>query len=128
MDSLDGSASGGRDKPRPQPRHLRVRDENAGGEVKISGIVKRETGNALRRETGNVNRESESQKRATRNGPLLGDLTAEQLIAFEEAVAARFNAGLIRAPVHLHHGNEAALIEVFGRVRPEDWVLCSWRS
>lgn len=55
-------------------------------------------------------------------------LTAADLIAFEEDIAREFNAGHIRAPIHLHHGNEDALIEIFRRIRAEDWVLCSWRS
>ena len=55
-------------------------------------------------------------------------LSAEQLIAFEDRVAAAFNAGSIRAPVHLYSGNEAQMIEVFQDVRPDDWLFCSWRS
>ena len=55
-------------------------------------------------------------------------LNAADLIAFEDEVAARFNSGRIRAPVHLYSGNEAAMIEVFKDVRPNDWVFCSWRS
>ncbi len=47
---------------------------------------------------------------------------------FEEKVAALFNAGQIRAPVHLHYGNEMRLIALFEGVRRQDWVLCSWRS
>jgi len=50
------------------------------------------------------------------------------LIAFEEDIAAEFNAGKIRAPVHLYFGNEEPIIEVFKQIRPQDWVLCSWRS
>jgi pyruvate dehydrogenase E1 component alpha subunit len=52
----------------------------------------------------------------------------EQLIAFEEEIAQTFNAGKIRAPVHLYYGNEDAIISVFRKVRPQDWVFCSWRS
>ena len=55
-------------------------------------------------------------------------LSAQQLIAFEDRVAAAFNAGSIRAPVHLYSGNEAQMIEVFRDVRPDDWLFCSWRS
>lgn len=55
-------------------------------------------------------------------------MTADQLAAFESDIAAEFNAGKIRAPVHLESGNEAALIRVFEKVKPEDWVCCSWRS
>lgn len=55
-------------------------------------------------------------------------MTRDELIAFEADIAAEFNAGRIRAPVHLSDGNEAQLIEIFQEVRPEDWVCCSWRS
>jgi pyruvate dehydrogenase E1 component alpha subunit len=58
----------------------------------------------------------------------LPSYTAAELIAFEEDIAAEFNAAHIRAPVHLYSGNEAAMLEIFQRIRPEDWVLCSWRS
>ena len=52
----------------------------------------------------------------------------EDLIAFEEDIAAAFNAGQIRAPVHLYSGNEEQMIEIFKDIRPQDWVFCSWRS
>jgi pyruvate dehydrogenase E1 component alpha subunit len=55
-------------------------------------------------------------------------MTPADLIAFEEDIAAEFNAAKIRAPVHLYYGNEADIIRVFAQVRPQDWVLCSWRS
>ena len=55
-------------------------------------------------------------------------MNQEQLIAFEDQVAARFNAGGIRAPVHLYSGNEAQMLEVFKDVGRNDWVFCSWRS
>ena len=55
-------------------------------------------------------------------------MTKEELIAFEDEVAGRFNGGEIRAPVHLYWGNEEHIIKVFERVRPQDWVFCSWRS
>jgi pyruvate dehydrogenase E1 component alpha subunit len=55
-------------------------------------------------------------------------LTREDLIEFEEEIASLFNAGKIRAPVHLYSGNEDRMIEVFRDVKPEDWVMCSWRS
>lgn len=55
--------------------------------------------------------------------------TPESLIAFEEDIAACYNAGQIRAPIHLHNGNEEQLIQIFkDYVEPDDWVLCSWRS
>lgn len=55
-------------------------------------------------------------------------MTAADLIAFEEDIAAEFNAANIRAPIHLYYGNEEAILKVFHQVRPQDWVLCSWRS
>lgn len=55
-------------------------------------------------------------------------LSADELLAFEADIAAEFEAGKIKAPVHLAGGNEAQLIEIFRDIKPEDWVLCSWRS
>jgi pyruvate dehydrogenase E1 component alpha subunit len=55
-------------------------------------------------------------------------MTAQDLIRFEEEIAALFNEAKIRAPVHLYSGNEEQMLEVFKEVRPEDWVCCSWRS
>ena len=55
-------------------------------------------------------------------------LTKEELIAFEDEIAALFNAGKIRAPVHLYSGNEEQIINAFRPVRSQDWVFCSWRS
>jgi pyruvate dehydrogenase E1 component alpha subunit len=55
-------------------------------------------------------------------------MTKEELIAFEEEIAELFNAGKIRAPVHLYSGNEEQIIAVFKNIRPQDWVFCSWRS
>jgi len=52
----------------------------------------------------------------------------EELIAFEDDIADEFNASKIKAPVHLYSGNEREMINVFDRVRADDWVLCSWRS
>ena len=55
-------------------------------------------------------------------------MTKEELIAFEDEIAALFNAGRIRAPVHLYSGNEDQIINVFRPIRSQDWVFCSWRS
>lgn len=65
--------------------------------------------------------------RRQRSGQL-PSLTAEELVAFETEIAETFNAGKIRAPVHLYYGNEAQMIDIFREVKPEDWVFCSWRS
>ena len=57
-------------------------------------------------------------------------LTKEELIEFENHIGACFDDAQIKAPVHLYHGNEEQIIEVFNRhnIGEEDWVLCSWRS
>lgn len=55
-------------------------------------------------------------------------MNREELIAFEDKVAALFNDAQIRAPVHLYSGNEAEMIEVFKTIQPADWLFCSWRS
>ena len=54
-------------------------------------------------------------------------LSAVDLVAFEKEVAEAFNAGRIRAPIHLSGGNEEQLIRVFRDVGPDDWVCGSWR-
>src|ERR1039458_3697407 len=55
-------------------------------------------------------------------------MTVEELIAFEADIASEFNAGHIRAPIHLDSGNETPLIKVFEEIARTDWVCCSWRS
>lgn len=55
-------------------------------------------------------------------------MTPADLIAFEDEIAAEFDNGKIKAPVHLAGGNEQQLIDIFRDIQPNDWVLCSWRS
>jgi TPP-dependent pyruvate/acetoin dehydrogenase alpha subunit len=55
-------------------------------------------------------------------------LNKESLVKFEDEIAACFNSGEVRAPVHLSDGNELQLIEIFKDVNETDWVFCSWRS
>jgi len=54
--------------------------------------------------------------------------TIQKLEEFETQIAELFNAGMIKAPVHLSDGSEAALIEIFKEIKSEDYVFCSWRS
>ena len=54
--------------------------------------------------------------------------TVASLRAFEESIASAFNAGEIPHPVHLSHGNEQQLIDIFQGVQPQDWLCVSWRS
>ena len=39
----------------------------------------------------------------------------KKLIKFEEEIAEYFNSGKIKAPIHLYHGNENQIINVFKR-------------
>jgi pyruvate dehydrogenase E1 component alpha subunit len=55
-------------------------------------------------------------------------LTKQDLIQFEAEIAAQFEQAKIRGPVHLADGNEDQLIEIFKRIRPDDWVFSTWRS
>lgn len=59
---------------------------------------------------------------------MISQLTKEDLLSFEESIADDFNSGKIKAPVHLYNGNEEAMISIFKDIKPQDWVLCSWRS
>tara|TARA_B110000881_G_C18480255_1_gene466120 strand:- start:34 stop:636 length:603 start_codon:yes stop_codon:yes gene_type:complete len=55
-------------------------------------------------------------------------MNKKELISFEEDIAKLFNAGKIKAPVHLYKGNENEIINVFKKIKKDDWVFCSWRS
>src|SRR3990167_290064 len=55
-------------------------------------------------------------------------MTEDDLIAFEAEIAALFEQGKIRAPVHLSKGNEAELIRIFKDIKPNEWVFSNHRS
>ena len=55
-------------------------------------------------------------------------MNKKDLISFETEIATLFNAGKIKAPVHLYEGNEDNIIDVFKNIKKSDWVFCSWRS
>ena len=57
-----------------------------------------------------------------------GNLSKEDLIAFEDDIIKHWEGGEIRGPIHLSHGNEEQLIEVFKKISPTDWVFSTWRS
>jgi TPP-dependent pyruvate/acetoin dehydrogenase alpha subunit len=57
------------------------------------------------------------------------DLTAADLIAFEEEVCELFADKKILAPIHLDNGNEEQLIRIFkDYVNEKDWICGSWRQ
>ena len=55
-------------------------------------------------------------------------MTKEDLIGFEEEIACLFKDKKIRSIIHLYSGGEEDLIRIFKDIRPQDWVMCSWRS
>lgn len=55
-------------------------------------------------------------------------MTSDDLKSFTRRVAAQFDAGKIRHPVHLSDGNEERLVALFETIRQCDWIFCSWRS
>jgi len=55
-------------------------------------------------------------------------ITKNDLIKFENEIIKLFNNSKIRAPVHLHYGNEENLIKIFKKIKKNDWVFSSWRS
>jgi TPP-dependent pyruvate/acetoin dehydrogenase alpha subunit len=53
----------------------------------------------------------------------------EELVEFEKYIGDLFNAGKIKAPIHLYSGNEDQIIKVFKNIDIEnDWVCCTWRN
>ena len=49
----------------------------------------------------------------------------DELIEFEKEIAKLFDAGKIKAPIHLYHGNEKQIINVFKKIKRNDWVFCT---
>jgi len=54
--------------------------------------------------------------------------TKEDLINFEKEVIAKFKEGNTYGPVHLSGGNEEQLLEIFKKIKPQDWVFSTHRS
>lgn len=56
------------------------------------------------------------------------NFSKDDLEEFENKIVSHWENAKIRGPVHLSHGNEAALIDIFKRVNESDWVFSTWRS
>ena len=54
--------------------------------------------------------------------------SVNELIEFEAEVANKFYQGEIKAPVHLSHGGEIELIDIFTSIEKKDFVFTTWRS
>ncbi len=57
-------------------------------------------------------------------------ITKEDLVSFEQEIAAIFATGAIRAPVHLRAGREDALIKIFQEhnIGSDDYIFGYWDS
>ena len=55
-------------------------------------------------------------------------MNKQQLIDFEKRIQKVYEAGKIKAPVHLSGNNEDQLIEIFKKIDKDDWVFSSWRN
>jgi pyruvate dehydrogenase E1 component alpha subunit len=56
-------------------------------------------------------------------------LTVNQLIDFETKIGDLFNNKQIKAPIHLYHGNEDKMLQIFKNINIEnDWICCTWRN
>ena len=51
------------------------------------------------------------------------NFTKQDLIDFEEKIVSLWEGGKIKAPVHLSHGNEDELIEVFSVIDKNDYIF-----
>ena len=56
--------------------------------------------------------------------PVVRDVpnTSNSLIEFEELIVTHWEEAKIHGPIHLSNGNEEHLIEIFKRIRHDDWV------
>ena len=54
--------------------------------------------------------------------------SVDGLRSFESKVAAEYEAGRIKGPIHLAHGNELQLMTIFSRISPGDFVFAAWRN
>jgi pyruvate dehydrogenase E1 component alpha subunit len=54
--------------------------------------------------------------------------TIKSLIDFENDIKKEYEAGKIRAPIHLSGNNENFLINIFKKIKKNDWVFSTWRN
>ena len=55
-------------------------------------------------------------------------MNKQDLIDFEKRVKKVYEAGEIKAPIHLSGNNEDQLIEIFKNIDKDDWVFSTWRN
>ena len=55
-------------------------------------------------------------------------MNKQDLIDFEKRVQKVYDAGEMKAPIHLSGNNEDQLIKIFNKIDKDDWVFSSWRN
>lgn len=62
--------------------------------------------------------------------PVVREVTykKQDLTEFENLIVLHWENAKIRGPIHLSDGNEEQLIEIFKRIKHDDWVFSTWRS
>ena len=55
-------------------------------------------------------------------------MNKQNLIDFEKKVKKVYEAGEIKAPIHLSGNNEDQLIKIFKNIDKDDWVFSTWRN
>jgi pyruvate dehydrogenase E1 component alpha subunit len=55
-------------------------------------------------------------------------INKKDLINFELNIKKIYEAGKIKAPIHLSGNNEVSLINIFRKIKKNDWVFSTWRN
>jgi len=55
-------------------------------------------------------------------------LNKQDLINFEDSIKKSYEQGKIKSPVHFSGGNEEQLINIFKKIKKDDWVFSTHRS
>lgn len=55
-------------------------------------------------------------------------ISKKDLVGFENRIRDLYEQGKIKTPIHLSGGNEEELLDIFKKIKKEDWVFSTWRS
>jgi pyruvate dehydrogenase E1 component alpha subunit len=55
-------------------------------------------------------------------------INKKDLINFELDIKKIYESGKIKAPIHLSGNNEDSLINIFRKIKKNDWVFSTWRN
>lgn len=69
-----------------------------------------------------------TERQSSSNGRAKEVWTVESLRAFEQSILEAYQRGEAKGAVHLSRGNEAQLIEIFKKVKTDDYVFSTYRS